>query len=161
MSGFYDTCVFELALNTSDRDHADCAALVDAGTITWPVSFSEISRAEAPFDEYLDRFLVQCIQNGVSCIEIKMDGIQATQRLHRDTKKALEYEGMQSRDIKQAFAARAANATILVTRDRDFNAPSLKSTKSKKASSGNVLKILRQELELLVAGPKEGLKALK
>jgi hypothetical protein len=122
---FYDTVIFVLSLNRRDPDHPACVELlaIESGGVTWSIAVSAITRGEATLREYLDQLELRCAQQGVEWVEVKQEQVAEAMRRARATKAALEQAGMQSRDIKQAFAAVWAKAIVFVTRDRDFFDP--------------------------------------
>ena len=160
---FYDTVVFLLSLNQADPDHASCRSLldVDSGTITWCITLSVITRAEATLDEYLDQLEQRSAMQGVDWREVQEDDIRAAMRRNRAVKERLERAGMQSRDIKQAFAAAWAQAVVLVTRDRDFFDPQDKGRRGRKKRGTAVSDLLREQLAIEPMFPAEALVRMR
>lgn len=159
---FYDTVVFALSLNTSDPDYAPCSSLldVDGGAITWCIVISSITRAEASLREYLDQLELRCVAQGVAWMEVHQDQVSEALRAKRALKPRFEQAGMQSRDIKQIFAAAWARAEVLVTRDRDFFDPKDKRKKGKASLGTSVAKLLRDELGIAPLLPADALERL-
>jgi hypothetical protein len=159
---FYDTVIFELSLNHRDVDHAPCRALldVDGGAVAWCIVISAVTRGEATLSEYLDELERRCAMQGVEWLEVRSEDISATVRQRRPLKVRLEQTGMQSRDIKQVFAAAWAVVEVFVTRDRDFFDPKDKSRRGKKARGSSVRDLLRDELSIEPLFPAEALRHL-
>lgn len=154
---FYDTVIFLLSLNPRDVDSAACRGLldVDSPSFTWSIIISAITRAEATLHEYLDQLEQRCALQGVEWIEVSQQAIAAVMKQQRQLKAELTRAGMQSHDIKQAFAATAARAALFVTRDRDFCDPKDKARRAKKAHGTAVSRLLEAELGLEVLFPTE------
>jgi hypothetical protein len=159
---FYDTVIFELSLNHRDADHAPCRALldVDGGTVAWCIVISAVTRGEATLHEYLNELERRCAMQGVEWLEVRSEDIGLGLRQKRPLKARLEQAGMQSRDIKQVFAAAWATAEVFVTRDRDFFDPKDKSRRGKKARGSSVRDLLRAELAIEPLFPVEALRHL-
>lgn len=160
---FYDTVIFALSINRADADHDHCRALldVDSGTITWCLVLSVITRGEASLHEYLDQLEQRCAMQGVEWLEVRQEDIGDVMRKKRAVKAQLEQAGMQSRDIKQAFAATWARAAVLVTRDRDFFDPQDKGRRGKKTRGTTVRDVLRDELSVHPMFPADALDRLR
>ena len=160
---FYDTVIFELSLNRQDPDHPACRELLDieSGGVAWGIVVSAITRGEASIREYLDQLELRCAQQGVEWVEVKQEQVAEAMRRARALKAALEQAGMQSRDIKQAFAAAWAKASVFVTRDRDFFDPKDKSRRGKKTRGSRVSDVLRDELDVEVMFPADALRRLQ
>lgn len=160
---FYDTVVFLLSLNRGDPAHGACRALLAIDSVTWTIALSAISRGEASIDEYLSQLEQQCALQGVEWREVAMDQISAAVKRNAGLKTRLTQAAMQSRDIKQAFAAGCAQAALLVTCDQDFFDPKGKRHKGRagKADQGGlVARLLRDELGLRVCTPADACEAL-
>jgi predicted nucleic acid-binding protein len=160
---FYDTVIFALSINPADGDHLHCRALldVDSGTITWCLVLSVITRGEATLHEYLDQLEQRCAMQGVEWLEVRQEDIGEAMRKKRVVKARLEQAGMQSRDIKQAFAAAWARAAVFVTRDRDFFDPQDKGRRGKKTRGTSVRNVLRDELSIDPMFPADALERLR
>lgn len=161
---FYDTVIFKLSLNRQDPDHEACRALLDveSGGVVWGIVISAITRGEAPIWEYLDQLEQRCALQGVEWIEVRQEEItEEMRRRARSLKSALEQAGMQSRDIKQAFAAAWAKASVFVTRDHDFFDPKDKSRRGKKARGTKVSGVLREHLDVEALFPADALRKLR
>jgi hypothetical protein len=160
---FYDTVIFELSLNRRDPDHPACRELLDVenGGVVWTIVVSAITRGEATIQEYLDQLELRCAQQGIEWVEVRQEQVMEAMRRARAIKATLEQAGMQSRDIKQAFAAAWANASVFVTRDRDFFDPKDKSRRGKKTRGSRVSSVLRDELDLEAMFPADALQWLR
>jgi hypothetical protein len=160
---FYDTVIFALSLNPGDRDHTSCRGLLDtdSGRITWAIVLSAISRGEATLHEYLDQLEQRCAVQGVEWFEVPVSDISEAMRQNRATKSRLEQAGMQSRDIKQVFAAAWGRAAIFITRDRDFFDPKDKSRRGKKTRGTSVRDLLQAELTVEPLFPQDALQRLR
>lgn len=147
---FYDTVVFVLSLNPRDGDHAYCRDLldVDSGKIVWCIVLSAITRGETTLHEYLNQLEQRCAMQGVDWLEVQQEQLAEVMRKKRAIKARLEQAGMQSRDIKQVFAAAWAQAAIFITRDRDFFDPKDKGQRGKKRRGASVRDVVRDELSV-------------
>lgn len=154
---FYDTVIFNLSLNEADADYQACAALldIDSAAITWCIVISAITRAEASLDEYLNQLEQRCALQGVEWVEVSSPEIAAVAQKQRSLKAKLIKAGMQSPDVKQAFAAVAGKASLFVTRDRDFRDPKDKGQRGKKSRGTAVHNLLRDMLDLAVHFPAD------
>lgn len=152
---FYDTVIFNLSFNKTDPDHEACAALLDIDGITWCIVISAITRGEASLDEYLNQLEQRCALQGVEWVEVSSSEIAAVAKEQLKLKTKLKAAGMQSPDIKQAFAANAGSSSLFVTRDRDFRDPKDKSQRGKKSRGTAVHKLLRETLALEVLFPTD------
>ena len=160
---FYDTVIFALSLNTGDRDHDVCRSLLDtdSGQITWAVVLSAITRGEATLGEYLDQLEQRCSAQGIEWIEVPVAHIADGMRRKRVVKSRLEQAGMQSRDIKQVFAAAWGRARIFITRDRDFFDPKDKARRGKRTRGTSVRDVVRDELGVEPLFPADALRWLR
>jgi hypothetical protein len=160
---FYDTVVFVLSLNPRDGDHAPCRDLldVDSGKIAWCIVLSAITRGEATLHEYLNQLEQRCAVQGVDWLEVRQEHLAELIRKKRAVKAQLEQAGMQSRDIKQVFAAAWAQAIIFITRDRDFFDPKDKGRRGKKARGTSVRDLVRDELTVEPLFPADALQRLR
>jgi hypothetical protein len=154
---FLDTCIFLLSLNEGDAAHKNCRALLDIERIKWPVCLSAITRAEATISEYLDTLEVRCAVQGIDWIEVPMEKVKQVAKKYQALKKSLEKCGMQSRDIKQVFAASCASACLFVTRDLDFWDPVLKGGGGGRT---RVEAALMEAMSLKVVAPAAAIKRL-
>lgn len=159
---FYDTAIFLLSLNTADKDNKACRALLDieGGGITWCIIISEISRGEATIREYLDQLEQRCALQGVEWIEVMLEDITGEVRKKPSLKRQLEQAGMQSRDIKQIFAAAWARSSILVTRDRDFIDPRNKRLRGRQKPGTAVFDVVLHHLAIEALFPVPALARL-
>ena len=160
---FYDTVIFALSLNRSDPDYTACRDLVDVDStsITWSIVLSAITRGEASLNEYVSQLEQRCALQGVEWIEVPQDEIARALKEGRAVKARLEQAGMQSRDIKQAFAASSAKSRLLITRDRDFCDPKDKRRRGAKRRGSEVRTLLRDALGLDALFPTEALTKLR
>lgn len=158
---FYDTNIFVTAAgrNPDAAERRACAALLEIEQVRWEIALSEISRAEATIREFLDALEIRCAAQGVPWIEVKMNEINAAMRQFPAFKRRLSQAGVQSRDLKQIFAALSASAQVLIARDQDFFDPR---GKSQKRSRGRVVAdLVQEELGLEVLRPDEALRKLR
>lgn len=161
-SGFYDTCVFLLAQNEEDADHDFCVQLTDTQSISWPVVFSEISRAEGKMPEFLTEFVKQCALQGIACKEVLMEEIKATRKANQEASRKLQRLGLSGRDAKQVLAASSADARVFASRDADFLAPERKRRPRGSARAGGaVSSAVRDHFAVDVHFPDSALAVLR
>ncbi len=160
---FYDTVVFVLSLNAKDPDGPACGALLDieSGGVLWGIVLSAITRGEATLEEYLNQLEQRCALQGVEWVEVGQDQVSELMRKARALKSKLEQAGMQSRDIKQVFAASSGKAVVFVTRDRDFFDPQDKGQRGKKKRGTNVRDLIVKVLEIEPLFPVDALARLQ
>lgn len=160
---FYDTVIFVLSLNQRDPDHPACRDLLDVGSdgVAWGIVVSAITYGETSLQEYLDQLELRCAQQGVEWVKVEQEQVAEVMRRARTTKAALEQAGMQSRDIKQAFAAVWAKARVFITRDRDFFDPKDKGRRGKKKRGSSVRDLLCGNLEIEALFPADALRRLR
>lgn len=150
---FYDTCMFAVARDAKNP-------LLDLRRVVWAIVLSEISYAEATITERLNELKVGCARQGIDFIVVKMAEIQVAMRRHRGVSRELAQLGMQSRDLKQVFAASSAQAILLITRDFDFLDPASKSKKNRSAPGQAVARLIRDGLDIEVLLPKAAVQRL-
>lgn len=155
---YYDTTVFRIALNPGDLDYCYCAQLVDLRVIRWPIAFSEISRGEASIGEWLDRFHVGCVANGIDVKEVIQSEIKLSKRGLKAQLKALAKFGMGARGTGHVAAAHAVKPCSIVSRDSDFVDPAIKRLKSPKNPPERAQRLISRELGMRVLTPREAVE---
>lgn len=151
---YYDTCVFVHQFNDAHPESLACRSLLDAGSISWVVSFSEISASEAPISEFLEAFEVSCAVAGVVCQRVPMTATQKHARMIHANKAQLEALGFGGRDWKHLASALAAGSARIITDDRDFWDPGTKANRTK-PTSGPVKTYIKKTFNILVQWPTE------
>lgn len=150
---FYDTCIFVAAQDAR-------GPLLDLQRVSWAIALSEISYAEATIKERLDALKVNCARQGIEFIVVKMAELKAETRRHPGLRKRLLLLGVQSMDCNQIFAAAAARASLLITRDFDFLDPDSKRRKNRPTPGHAVATLIHRELAIQVLLPKQALTRL-
>ncbi len=156
-SMYYDTNVFEHALNPNYCFFEYCSKLCDPSLISWRIVISEWVRAEFQNDELLDTLAVQLATNGQGVLdEVAHEPVDALKRLKNFTKRKLSSYGMSAIDINHAFAAAASGCPTLTTDDPDFWDPAQKSG----GETTRVQDLLIRDLSLSVLSTPEACEHL-
>jgi hypothetical protein len=155
-SAYYDTCVFLESLNERHPEHDACRDVVDVRRISWAVVLSPgLSSAEASIGEYLDRFEIECVGQGVTVRAMSRAAGQAVEGRHRALKRVLRQRGFSGKDWQHLMAATAAEAEVLLTTDPDYWDPHNKAQPGARKQSDRVKRLIEADLPLRVRLPSE------
>lgn len=153
---FYDTAIFEISINPADHDAPHCEKLLDASLITWTVIWSELSRKEAPIEEYLDWLEIRFSLSGTDYFVFSWSDVKLAKRNIQTDLTALENLGLRRNDASQLAAAYASDATRLITRDDDFIDPRNKRSRGRKKWPRKYIAVqnyIRKQLDIEVLFP--------
>ncbi len=155
-SAYYDTCIFLEALNRSHPESKHCSHLLDVRHISWIVVVShELSRAESTAEEFIEKFEIACVSQGVDFIGIPLSAIRNSSRKYHPFKRWLTQRGFSSRDWKHLMSAVTGSAKTFVSVDPDYWDPRNKAIPHASSRSDDVKREIERRLPLEVRLPSE------
>jgi hypothetical protein len=154
MSQYYDTCIFEHAVNPRSTYNRECRNITDTTLIDWEVSTCPaIMLAEAPIAELLEQFEANCARNGVVYLKADLATARTTAQQHVPLKRSLRQIGFGGQDWWHLCAALSVGATAIVSGDEDFFDPANKRNPNARKKGSRVKMAIENRLGIRIIRP--------